>query len=58
MASQMSDAEIERTTIEIGHKEQQQNFNTVGEVIKFDGFLKVYNTSTLDSKSEQLPRCF
>ena len=28
---------------------------TVGEVVKFDGFLKVYNTSTLDSKNEQLP---
>jgi DNA topoisomerase-1 len=55
MASQMSDAEIERTTIEIGHQEQKQNFNTVGEVVKFDGFLKVYNTSSSDSKSEQLP---
>ena len=55
MASQMSDAEIERTTIEIGHKEQQQNFTTVGEVIKFDGFLKVYNNSNSESKSEQLP---
>ena len=55
IASQMSDAEIERTTIEIGHQEQKQNFNTVGEVVKFDGFLKVYNTSTLDSKNEQLP---
>ena len=31
-------AEIERTTIEIGHNEQKQNFNTVGEVIKFEGF--------------------
>ena len=55
MASQMSDAEIERTTIEIGHKEQTPNFNTVGEVIKFDGFLKVYNTSSSDKKTEQLP---
>ena len=55
MASQMSDAEIERTTIEIGHQEQKQNFNTVGEVVKFDGFLKVYNTSASDSKSDQLP---
>ena len=55
MASQMSDAEIERTTIEIGHKDQQQNFVTVGEVIKFDGFLKVYNNSNSESKSEQLP---
>ena len=42
MASQMSDAEIERTTIEIGHQDQKQNFNTVGEVVKFDGFLKPF----------------
>ena len=54
MASQMSDAEIERTTIEIGHSEQNPNFYTVGEVIKFDGFLKVYNTSNED-KNDQLP---
>jgi DNA topoisomerase I len=55
MASQMSDAEIERTTIEIGHEKQKQNFNTVGEVVKFDGFLKVYNSASSDSKNEQLP---
>jgi DNA topoisomerase-1 len=54
MASQMSDAEIERTTIEIGHDHQSQNLNTVGEVVKFDGFLKVYGNS--DAKStDQLP---
>ena len=55
MASQMSDAEIERTTIEIGHNEQKQNFNTVGEVIKFEGFLKLYKSVNLDSKNEELP---
>ena len=54
MASQMSDAEIERTTIEIGHDQQTQNLNTVGEVIKFDGFLKVYGNT--DAKAaDQLP---
>ena len=55
MASQMSDAEIERTTIEIGHNLQKQNFNTVGEVIKFEGFLKLYKSTNLDSKNEELP---
>lgn len=55
MASQMSDAEIERTTIEIGHNEQKQNFNTIGEVIKFEGFLKLYKSANLDSKNEELP---
>ena len=46
------DAEIQRTTIEIGHEEQTPNFNTVGEVIKFDGFLRIYNTSNLDNKTD------
>lgn len=42
LASQMSDAELERTNVKIsctGHKEE---FSANGEVIKFDGFLKVY----------------
>ena len=43
IASQMSDAEIEKTTIEIGFEGISQNFLSTGEVIKFDGFLKVYN---------------
>ena len=55
MASQMSDAEIERTTIEIGHNEQQQNFISIGEVIKFEGFLKLYKSANLESKNEELP---
>jgi DNA topoisomerase I len=55
MASQMSDAEIERTTIEIGHNEQDQNFNTIGEVIKFEGFLKLNKSTNSDSKNEELP---
>tara|TARA_B100001287_G_scaffold275972_1_gene285243 strand:- start:175 stop:2598 length:2424 start_codon:yes stop_codon:yes gene_type:complete len=49
MASQMSDAEIERTTIEIGYNEQSQNFVKIGEVIKFDGFLKVYGNTDIKS---------
>ena len=55
MASQMSDAEIERTTIEIGHNEQDQNFNTIGEVIKFEGFLMLNKSANSDSKNEELP---
>ena len=55
MASQMSDAEIERTTIEIGHNDQQQNFSSIGEVIKFEGFLKLYKSANLESKNEELP---
>ncbi|MDE7388959.1 MAG: type I DNA topoisomerase, partial [Muribaculaceae bacterium] len=42
IASQMADAEIERTTAEIGISTRQEHFTAQGEVIKFDGFLKMY----------------
>jgi DNA topoisomerase-1 len=42
IASQMSDAEIERTTIKISAKGLDEQFTAKGEVILFDGFLKVY----------------
>ncbi|MCL6495513.1 MAG: type I DNA topoisomerase [Ignavibacterium sp.] len=42
IASQMSDAEIERTTIKISAKGLSDQFTAKGEVILFDGFLKVY----------------
>ncbi len=47
-ASQMADAEMEKTTVEISiHNTQQENmlFIAQGEVVKFDGFLKVYRES-------------
>lgn len=43
MASQMSDAELEKTTAEISISTQQELLKAEGEVLKFDGFLKVYN---------------
>jgi len=46
IASQMSNAEIERTTITIGMSNTSIPFLAHGEVIKFDGFLKVYREST------------
>jgi DNA topoisomerase-1 len=46
VASQMSDAEIEKTTISIDMSNSPITFQAVGEVIKFDGFLKVYAEST------------
>ncbi|MCH6575491.1 MAG: type I DNA topoisomerase, partial [Bacteroidetes bacterium] len=49
IASQMSDAEIERTTIKISLSNSKENFIAKGEVIKFDGFLKVY----LESSDEE-----
>ena len=43
IASQMADAELERTTITIGiSNNSTEKFNIQGEVIKFDGFLRVY----------------
>ncbi|MBK0404663.1 type I DNA topoisomerase [Adhaeribacter sp. BT258] len=49
MASQMADAEIEKTTATIGISTQEAKFVATGEVIKFEGFLKVY----IESKDEE-----
>ncbi|MDP4222400.1 MAG: type I DNA topoisomerase [Bacteroidota bacterium] len=46
IASQMADAQVERTTISIGMSNSPVSFSATGEVIKFDGFLKVYAEST------------
>ncbi|MBR3564765.1 MAG: type I DNA topoisomerase [Paludibacteraceae bacterium] len=42
IASQMSDAEMEKTTITISSKQQEYQFVAQGEVVTFEGFLKVY----------------
>ncbi|RKY92698.1 MAG: DNA topoisomerase I, partial [Ignavibacteriae bacterium] len=52
IASQMSQAEIERTTIKISLSNSKENFIAKGEVIKFDGFLKVYLESTDEENNE------
>jgi len=52
IASQMSPAKLERTTIKIGASEVQDIFVAKGEVIKFDGFLKVYLESQMDEDEE------
>ena len=51
-ASQMADAEIEKTTVEIKDEGGTSTFIASGEVVKFDGFLKVYREST-DDEEEQ-----
>jgi len=43
MASQMADAQTERTIAKIGISTQQDPLTATGEVIRFDGFLKVYS---------------
>ncbi|NQZ44394.1 MAG: type I DNA topoisomerase [Flavobacteriaceae bacterium] len=42
LASQMSDAQLERTNVKIKSNTHDQEFTANGEVVKFDGFLKVY----------------
>jgi DNA topoisomerase I len=48
LASQMSPAQIERTTVTIAISSAGQTFEAKGEVIVFDGFLKVYGSSKKD----------
>jgi len=59
IASQMADAELEKTTATIGISNSDKKFTATGEVLKFDGFLKVYMESTddesEDSDSRMLP---
>lgn len=51
IASQMADAEIEKTTVTIGISTQQDHkLQATGEVIKFEGFLKVYIESKDDDE--------
>ena len=42
VASQMADAQLEKTTVDINVSNRQEYFIASGEVIKFDGFLKLY----------------
>ncbi|NNK88977.1 MAG: type I DNA topoisomerase [Saprospiraceae bacterium] len=51
IASQMADAELEKTTVTI-QSDANANFEAKGEVLKFDGFLKVYMESKDDSEDE------
>ena len=52
-ASQMTEAQIEKTTVAIAMTgNNEQHFIANGEVVKFDGFLKVYRESTDDEQNE------
>ncbi len=51
IASQMADAIMEKTTVTIGISTAEEKFLATGEVIIFDGFLKVYIESTDDDNS-------
>ncbi|MFG6382598.1 MAG: type I DNA topoisomerase [Muribaculum sp.] len=57
IASQMADAEIEKTTVEIQPSTREEHFTATGEVITFDGFLKVYiegNDDDIDEADSDL----
>lgn len=60
MASQMSKAELEKTTVTISNSNNAELFLAEGEVIKFDGFLKLYIESNDDEEEDEnsglLPR--
>jgi len=53
MASQMADAELEKTTVKIEISTNKEELTASGEVLKFDGFLKVYREGTDDEESEE-----
>ena len=60
VASQMSDAKVDKTTVKIKSSKHDGIFQSDGEVIKFDGFLKLYieskdNQNSDDSENNVLP---
>ncbi len=54
IASQMSEAEFERTTARIGVSTRKEELVANGEVLKFDGFLKVYFESTDEEQESNM----
>ena len=53
ISSQMSDAQLERTNVKINSSSHDETFTANGEVIKFDGFLKVYLEGSDEENQEQ-----
>jgi DNA topoisomerase I len=53
LASQMADAVLEKTTVDINVSTNNTEFVATGEVIRFDGFLKVYHESTDDENGDE-----
>ena len=52
IASQMAEAELEKTTVNIKVSNCNEEFIANGEIIKFDGFLKVYRESSDEEEGE------
>ena len=53
IASQMADAEIEKTTANISISTTDEQFIAQGEIVKFDGFIKVYRESSEDEEQQE-----
>lgn len=53
LASQMENAKIEKTVIEIGNSKLPQHFEAQGEVIVFDGFLRAYGIVKTDEDDDE-----
>lgn len=53
ISSQMADAQTEKTIITISSDKSDYQLQTIGECVKFDGFLKVYNESHDDETEDQ-----
>lgn len=53
VASQMADAQLERTQVTIDISTQPDYLQAKGEVVKFDGFLRLYRESAIDEESEE-----
>jgi len=52
IASQMSDAELEKTIISIGNNKNSDLLQATGEIVVFDGFLTVYTESTDEEETD------
>ena len=53
IASQMAEAELEKTTVKIEISTNKEELTATGEVLKFDGFLKVYREDKDDDEPEE-----
>ncbi len=53
IASQMEAARMERTTVEVGSEDQQVLLRASGQVVLFDGFLKVYEEGRDDNEGDE-----
>ena len=54
LSSQMNPAEFDRNSILISSKDKKINFRTTGSVIKFEGFLKVYDVQEIDDDAKNI----